>query len=261
MPVNTDIRAELARLVPYGQLATRNWLMDKGLSRHSLDNLVKSGQLVSLVSGVYKRPETPLKWQGVVVSLQRMGEGCVVGGLSALDLQGFSHYLSLSGQRRIHLYSDSALPAWLHKLDLEARFAWHGNARLWTKKNKTDLSSEWTADLPWGDQPGGLKASCPERAICEVLADVPDEVSFEHADQLMQGLVNLSPRRLEAVLTRLKHVKAKRLFFWLAERQGHAWFKKLDPDRFDMGQGKRVVATGGKLNRKYQITVPEEMHG
>jgi hypothetical protein len=56
-------------------------------------------------------------------------------------------------------------------------------------------------------------------------------------------------------------VKAKRLFFWLAERQGHAWFRKLDPDRFDLGLGKRVLATGGKLDRKYQITVPEDMHG
>ncbi len=77
----------------------------------------------------------------------------------------------------------------------------------------------------------------------------------------MQGLATLSPRRLDEVLHRLKHVKAKRLFFWLAERQGHAWFKKLEPDSFDLGHGKRALAKGGKLYRKYLITVPEEMHG
>jgi hypothetical protein len=56
-------------------------------------------------------------------------------------------------------------------------------------------------------------------------------------------------------------VKAKRLFFWLAERQGYAWFKKLDPDRFDLGHGKRVIVKGGRLDRKYLITVPEESDG
>lgn len=261
MPVNTTIRAELPKMIPYGQLAARSWLMDNGLSRHNLDNLVKSGRLFSLAPGVYKRPESTLKWQGVVASLQRMGKGCIVGGLSALELQGLSHYLSLSSQRRVHLYSDGPLPAWVNKLGLEETFEWHGNARLWNNKDKTDLSSQFTVDLPWGDQPGGLKASCPERAIFEVLAEVPEEVSFEHADHLMQGLVNLSPRRVEAILTRLKNVKAKRLFFWLAERQGHAWLRKLDPDRFDLGQGKRVLIAGGKLNKKYQITIPGEMHG
>lgn len=261
MPVNAEIRTELAALIPYGLLATRSWLMDKGLARHSLDNLVKSGQLVSLAPGVYKRPETPLKWQGAVASLQRMGGDLVVGGISALELQGLSHYLSLSGRRTVHLYGYDPLPSWENKLGLDETFQWHGSARLWGSDRKKDMPLAFTVDLPWGDQPAALKASSPERAICEVLADVPQEVSFEHAEQLMQGLTTLSPRRLEKVLHRLKHVKAKRLFFWLAERQGHGWFRKLDPDRFDLGHGKRVLAKGGKLDRKYLITVPEEMHG
>lgn len=261
MPVNAEIRTELAKLVPYGLLATRSWLLDKGLARHSLDNLVKSGQLVSLAPGVYKRPETPLRWQGVVSSLQHMGNDLVVGGITALELQGLSHYLSLSSRTTIHLYGYASLPSWVNKLDLDETFQWHGNARLWVANKQKGQPVVFTLDLPWGDQPAALKVSCPERAICEVLVDVPREISFEHADQLMQGLTTLSPRRLEAVLYRLKHVGAKRLFFWLAERQGHTWFRKLNPDRFDLGHGKRVLAKGGKLDRKYLITVPEEMHG
>ncbi len=261
MFVNADMRADLAKLVPYGLLAARSWLMDKGLTRHGLDNLVKSGQLVSLAPGVYKRPEAPLKWQGVASSLQRMGADLVVGGISALELQGHAHYLSLSSRRTVHLYGYDPLPTWANKLALEETFKWHGNARLWGAENKKALQSDFTVDLPWGDQSAALKVSSSERAICEVLVDVPEKLSFEHAEQLMQGLATLSPRRLDEVLHRLKHVKAKRLFFWLAERQGHAWFKKLDPDRFDLGHGKRVLAKGGKLDRKYLITVPEEMYG
>jgi hypothetical protein len=261
MPVKAKPRANLVKLVPYGLLATRSWLMERGLSRHSLDNLVKSGHLVSLAPGVYKRPETPLKWQGVVSSLQRMAGDPVIGGLTALDLQGLSHYLPLSGRRTIHLYGHAPQPTWMNKLGLAETFRWRGNARLWGAEHGAGMATAFTVDLPWGEQPAGLRASYPERAICEVMADVPEHVSFEHAEQLMQGLTTLSPRRLEAVLDRLKHVKAKRLFFWLAERQGHAWFRKLDPGRFDLGHGKRVLAKGGRLVRKYQITVPETMHG
>ena len=29
----------------------------------------------------------------------------------------------------------------------------------------------------------------------------------------------------------------------------------------ELGKGKRMIVRGGKLNAKYQITVPEDMHG
>ena len=58
----------------------------------------------------------------------------------------------------------------------------------------------------------------------------------------MEGLADLSPRRLDALLRRTRSVKVKRLFFWLAERQGHAWAKRLEPSDFDLGRGKRVLA-------------------
>ena len=66
--------------------------------------------------------------------------------------------------------------------------------------------------------------SCPEKAILELLMDLPDRVTFEHADELMQGLVNLSPRKLDTLLKACKSVKAKRLFFWMAKRQAYPWF-------------------------------------
>jgi hypothetical protein len=39
----------------------------------------------------------------------------------------------------------------------------------------------------------------------------------------------------------------KRLFLWFAERHEHAWLKKLDRKDVDLGQGKRMLAKGGKL--------------
>ncbi|WP_192180332.1 type IV toxin-antitoxin system AbiEi family antitoxin domain-containing protein [Mesorhizobium amorphae] len=82
--------------------------------------------------------------------------------------------------------------------------------------------------------------SSPERAYLEVLMDVPGAISFEHADQLLQGMTTLSPKRMEQLLRKCTNVKLRRLFYWMAERH-------------------RVLVRGGRLDPKYRITVPEEM--
>jgi len=258
MTPTTSARSQLARLAPHGLVVTKTWLMEQGLARHGIDNLVKSGQLMTLRPGVFKRPETSLAWQGVVCSLQRMHGDLVVGGLSALELHGFAHYLPLLAKRTIHLYGRAALPAWVNQTGVADRFIRHGTARLWRDDAE---AGRFAVDLPWGDQSRTMRVSTPERALFELLASVPVDVTFDHADKLMQGLATLSPRRLEKLLRQTPNVKAKRLFFWLAERHGHAWMGKLNPDDFDLGRGKRVLAKGGKLEKKYLITVPEELHG
>lgn len=96
--------------------------------------------------------------------------------------------------------------------------------------------------------------------MLEVLTEVPSKVSFEHAAALMQGLSNLSPKKIDSLLRDCLHIKVKRLFLWLAERQGHAWFKHLKPSEYDLGSGKRLIAKRGKLNTRWAITVPKEMH-
>jgi hypothetical protein len=75
----------------------------------------------------------------------------------------------------------------------------------------------------------------------------------------MEGLVNLSPRRLQKLLEDCKSVKVKRLFFFLADRHAHAWLKRTERGRIDLGKGKRMLVRGGKLDPKYQITVPGDL--
>lgn len=257
MPAVSETRSELATLIPHGYLATRHWLLARGVSNHGLDNLIKSGQLVAPVSGVYRRSETELSWQGVVCSLQRMGSDLVVGGMTALEQQGMAHYLPLFGSDRVHLYGYDALPAWVNRLGLTETFVHHGLARLMTPAAEDQA---FTVELPYGVD-RHFRASAPERAILEVLEAVPQLVSFAHAEELMMGFANLSPRRLDAILRQTRSVKVKRLFLFLSERQGHSWFNRLNPQDYDLGSGKRVLAKGGILNKTYQITVPEPMRG
>ncbi len=267
MPLNAVLRAELLDLVPNGLLVTRSWLMERGIARHAIDNLVKSRQLLSLRPGVYIRPGNRLVWQGAVCSLQRMGGDLVVGGTTALELHGRTQYLPLSGRRTIHLYGSGQMPSWIDKLGLAETFCRYGMAWMSELEKspkpscKERSASVFTVDVPWGDGFRIVRTSTLERALFELLKDVPARVSFEHAEQLMEGLADLSPRRLDALLQRTRSVKVKRLFFWLAERQGHPWLKRLDPGDFDLGRGKRVLERGGRLVSRYGITVPRTMHG
>lgn len=254
----------LKALLPYGMLATKKWLSEQGLSAHALDNAVKTETLLLLATGVYSQYSRSLSWEGVVASMQRMEKigdtnspPMVVGGLSALSLSGLSQYVSLSSNPLIHLYAAGKLPTWLARLSISVEFEGHSTAKLWPAKltmNKAFIKEhEWESELP------PVYFSCPERAMLELLADMPDGVTFEHADELMQGLVNLSPKKLDELLKACKSVKVKRLFFWLAKRHAYPWFDKLNAENYDLGSGKRVVAKSGKLDKDFLITVPRHM--
>ena len=256
----SSYKESLKELLPYGMLATKKWLAAQGLTTHALDNAVKTETLLMLVSGVYSQYTRNLRWEGVVASLQRMEDSPVptvhVGGLTALALSGLSQYLPM-GKQVVHLYSRNKLPSWLARLSLSTIYESHSVKALWSESVMTSekfiKAYEWEAGLP------PIYYSCPEKAILEVLVSTPGTVTIEHVDELMQGLVNLSPRKLDVLIDACRNIKVKRLFFWLAKRQNYLWFKKLNVDKYDLGSGKRVVAKDGKLDKDYLITVPRHM--
>jgi hypothetical protein len=61
------------------------------------------------------------------------------------------------------------------------------------------------------------------------------------------------------LLSHCNSVKVKRLFFWFAEHHNHAWLQKIDQSAIDLGKGKRMLVRGGKLDPKYNITVPDNL--
>ncbi|MEW6631705.1 MAG: type IV toxin-antitoxin system AbiEi family antitoxin domain-containing protein [Pseudomonadota bacterium] len=273
MPTNADRRELLQTLVPEGLPVTKHWLTKQSpqFDRHALDNLVKSKQLKALAPGVYVRPGTHLTWQGVVAALQTIfGTDLSVGGLTALELQGFAHYLPLSRQRTVHLYGKDVLPAWLNHALPAVQFVRHnrlasvGGTGFVHREYNTLERTLLDVAVP-GQRQGSwpFTLSSPERAYLEVLMDVPAAISFEHANQLLQGMTTLSPRRMEELLRKCTNVKVRRLFYWMAERNAYAWLKKLpaaeELDALGLGRGNRVLARGGRLDQKYRITVPEEM--
>ena len=212
-------RQELLNLVPDALPVIRRWFMqqDKNLDRHALDNFVKSGQFVSLAHGVYMRPSATLTWEGAVCCLQ-MKTDLSVGGLTALELKGLSHYVPLSGRRVIHLYGKDPFPKWINGILPNAEFIRHkvlfssshglGATSLVTdgydpgqkKLYNFPRTLAHVAETRLDEGAWSLTRSSPERAYLEVLMDVCEAVSFEYADQLLQGLTTFSPRRLEKLL-------------------------------------------------------------
>jgi len=208
----------------------------------------------------------------VVISLQTL-LGCpfTVGGRTALELQGFAHYLSSGRRREVDLYGTGKPPGWVFKLKLENRFVFHNAEKLFkneaSRPNRKKAESDAGIDplrgsyirQPWGQWEWPLTLSSPERAILELMDEVPQRETFHQADVLMEGLSNLSPRRLHTLLVACRNVKVKRLFLWFAERHQHAWLKKLDRKDIDLGHGKRMLVRGGKLDPTFNITVPESI--
>jgi hypothetical protein len=268
----------LERELPEGLLVDAAWLASHGYPTNLRSHYVARGHLEQPTRRVYRRPRGSLGWQQAVISLQTLlRHPLVVGGRTALELQGYAHYLPQSSQE-VHLYGPNHPPSWLFKLPLDIRFVWHNDRRLFgddhsvrklpglnwkpdARDGSADATSGNFAVHPWGQWDWPLTLSTPERAILELLDELPARESFHQVDKLMEGLTNLSPRRLQKLLADCKSVKVKRLFFFFADRHTHSWQKHLDKDAIDLGKGKRMLVRGGRLDHAYQITVPEDLDG
>lgn len=271
----------LLQRLPPGLLVDAQWLQEQGLSRSRIHDYVGRGWLERLRPRVYRRPATPptsageqpssVTWELAVVSAQALtNKPFHVGGPTALDLLGLSHFLDLGRKSRVWLYDQGGTaPSWLLKLPVEIEIMLKSRALF----RNDDLGLEWRRfELGTGRVGGAVKEparvepwdqflrmSGAERAALEMLDEVGTKVGFHTADHLFEGLANLRPSLLTQLLNECASVKAKRLFFFFADRHGHAWAGRLDPDQFDLGHGKRQIVKGGRLHPKYEITVPADL--
>jgi len=275
---NVNKLNQLQNELPEGLLVDAAWLRKKGYATNLVSHYVATGRLEQPARSVYRKPRETLNWQQAVISLQTIlgYSPLIVGGRTALELQGFAHYLSQT-ITEVHLYGPKPPPTWLGNLCVGAKFVFHNSKRLFkndpvtfglgslkwdvTKSHNEVLAQSGFMAQPWGQWDWPLTLSMPERAYLEMLDQLPAHESFEQADKLMEGLSNLRPKRLQKLLADCHSVKVKRLFFFFADRHKHTWLKHIDKNEINFGSGKRMLAKGGKLDPNYQITVPEDLDG
>ena len=271
MAYPSDRKLNRRQQLPEGVLVDAAWLERHGYSSSLRSQYVKRGWLHQPAPRVYRRAAGQLTWQQVVISLQAfMAQPLTVGGRTALEEQGFAHYL---GERReVHLYGPHKAPGWLDALPLDITFRWHNSRRLFP--DSPEMAPTLSPPEESGDSllPGGfmatagtmqwpLRLSSRERAVLELLDELPTRESFHQVDMLMEGLTNLSPRNLQSLLETCQSIKVKRLFFFFANRHRHAWLDGLDQKAVDLGSGKRLLTKGGKLDPTYLITGPGDLEG
>lgn len=255
----TDRRKLLEAKIPEGTIVTRKWLTENlPLDKHAIDNLVKSDHLKVIRKGIYTRGKVQFTWQSIVYTLQFiLGTDYLVGGLTALEIKGFSHYIPHAKKLTIHLHGNDKLPNWINELSNDLTFVRHSRKALFSSMEQAG-SEKYTTGNFWKEGMAELKISIPERACLEMLNEVPNKISFEHADQLVQGMTSLSPRTLQKLLDECSNVKVKRLFLWFGRKHNYTWFSKLDQTKINIGSGNRMVVKGGELDKTYKITVPKE---
>lgn len=238
-----------------GTVIVQPWLSMNGISPTLVQKYTQGNWLIKLRSGVYTRPGQEPEWQDAIYCLaNQLNMPTRLAGLSSLTHQGKSHYFQLKNEIVwLNVQDKASVPRWF-KAFPEITGGKHQWGFLTNSKfNVTDN------DIVTLDIKGiSLTASSPELAALEVLEAMPKLISFEHAAELFQGLTNLSPRKVESLLKRSHSVRSNRLYLFLGHYYSHPWVKRLNESVINLGSGKRQIVKGGKLDKHYQITVPEK---
>jgi hypothetical protein len=248
-------------------LVSSRWLRAHGYPSNLVARYIASGWLQSPARGVYLRKGGKPTWQGLLHTLQSLEHFPLhVGGRFALARQGHEHYLRLGEPVTLTLYGPSKLPAWSRKLPIRERvhacgkgpFDW---APVVFSPELLDVTLSAQGLERVADVTGavGVVYSTPERAILELCDRTPDSALVHEVNAIMQGLATLRPQLVSTLLHHCGSIKAKRLFLALAEHNRHAWLPHVDLQGVDLGHGKRVLVKGGRLNTKYQITLPTDL--
>lgn len=251
------------------ELVSARWLRAHGYSSSLVARYVRSGWLTSPARGVYAPARArALGWDGVLRSLQsREGLRLHAGGRFALAWQGHEHYLHLGESATITLYGSDAPPGWLTDLPMQETFLYLGagpfpptQAAFAENADDELLYRDGLVRLDTSSNDGPVVMSTPERAMLELCAGKAHTGLALEADALMQSLSGLRPELVQGLLGTCRSVQAKRLFLALAERYAHPWLARVDLQGVDLGSGNRVLVEGGRLDRKYRITLPRELN-
>lgn len=240
---------QLIRNWPDGVLYTQRYLSSLGYY-HDLVRRYKKSQWIEPVGrGVYKKFGDSVDFQGGIHAIQKqLGLSLYPGGRTALEWQGYAHYIRFKQRCFLFGKTGEKLPKWFYDAEWGETFTYH----------QTKLFSDSTLGLTEYEQMRiSLTISASERAAIEMCYLIPKFQGFDEADKIMNGLMTLRPELLQTLLESCQSIKAKRLFLYLADRNGAPWFKELTIDKIDLGRGKRMIVKDGKYDAKYQISVPE----
>ncbi|GJL56609.1 MAG: hypothetical protein NPIRA02_37410 [Nitrospirales bacterium] len=241
---------------PHSTVAVLSWLEKQGAYQQLMREYEKTSWVRRVGRGAYVREGEQVEWTGGLYALQeQLGLPIHIGGKTALSFQGYAHFFPMGKNITVTLFGfpNVKLPLWFKEYRWEVKIR-YTTTNLFMSRDKHGLTQK---DMGSYD----VRLSTPERAVMEMLYEVPQRESYEEAKLIMEGLTTLRPRLVQALLEDCMSVKVKRLFMVLAETCKYAWVKKLDLSQVAFGKGKRMLVKGGRLNPTYHITVPKNQMG
>lgn len=241
----------LLQMQPKNVVYTSKWLVEEGYSKELQRAYRKTGWFKRIGAGALIRTgETPDYLGGVYALQNQLGMSVHPGGKTALALWGKAHYLNFAPSSvNLYGYTRERLPSWFRNYDWQVTINYQTHSAL---PQNLGLKKWNTSDFE-------LYISTPLWAFIEMLLEQMNEEDYVPYYELMLGLNNLVPIKVQQMLEQCSHIKAKRLFLFMAEKASHQWFKHLNLDAIDLGRGKRSLVKNGVYVPKYQITIPKEL--
>lgn len=209
-----------------------------GISRQLVHRYVRSGWLEPLGYGYYRRTGDTLTRNGAVAALEIQGIPVHIGGKTALSFHGIAHYLPL-GEEKLFLYgaTKKSLPGWFSRLFPTEERGW----RLFAEE--AELEKRLYVRRLDQDDPYSPFVSEPERALLEMLGDIPQKQGLDEARKIMEPMFTLRHEVLQRLLEACKKIKMKRLFYTLAAELNLPALLNLDSSRIDFGAGSLYIMT------------------
>ena len=227
------------------------WLKEQGYSFELQKRYRKSRWLEAIGTGALKRVNDKVSYEGAIYALQKQSELSIhPAGKTALALSGLGHFIEFTSSNVVLFGSKNEnLPTWFKNYDWGTTINYHKTTFLPAEKFLQEKEFKNFS----------IKISSAPRAIMECLYLVPDEQDLMECFHFMESMNNVRPGVVQDLLENCKSIKVKRLFLYLAEKVNHDWFKNLEIEKLDLGNGKRSIVRNGVYNSKYKITIPNEL--
>ncbi len=242
---------KLLQLQPPGVVLTSSWLKHQGYSPELLRNYRNNHWLDTIGNGAMIRSKDIVDYFGAICALQQQLNLTIhPAAKTALSLLGKTHYIELNANK-VFLFGSSTetLPTWFKNRKWEVEIRHIATSFLPAEKGLIEYEHKSFK----------IKIASGARAMLECLFLAPKEQDLLECYEIMQGLTNLLPNTTQDLLECSTSVKVNRLFLYLAEKAGHAWFNHLNVKRINLGQGNRSLVPDGVYINKYKLTVPKEL--
>ena len=184
---------QILKTAPNESVLFGSWLSSQGLDARGQYAYMKSGWLDRISKGGYKIHGTePSLFVAVSSYNTQLSKSCVVGAYTALELRGYSHYLSM-GKPMAYQFTDKSnkLPSWLLKEEWDMAIKY---------MTTSFLGDELLAVETMSINQQNLLVSSLERAILECL-NLPDaSSSLLDIYYIMESMTTLRPKLVQILL-------------------------------------------------------------